>query len=87
MCFWASSTYDPSGADDVLKVRQGIMPNQFLLTLGDALDNLKTALDYAVNEIEFLTKGERTEHTKFPVRGTRDALVMGIKRRVEKESP
>jgi hypothetical protein len=66
--------HDPDGGDDVLKVRQGTLPTEFLLTLGDALHNLRTALDYAMNEIEFLTVGKRATFTKFPVYDTRNGL-------------
>jgi hypothetical protein len=34
--------HDPNGGGDVLKVRQGILPTEFLLTLGDALHNLRS---------------------------------------------
>jgi len=79
--------HDPNGGDDVLKVRQGTLPTEFLLTLGDALHNLRTALDYAVNEIELLFKGEMTKNTKFPVRDTRDALITAINGGLKYKAP
>lgn len=42
------------------------MPEEFALIIGDALHNLRSALDYVINDIEFALWGERFKHTKFP---------------------
>jgi hypothetical protein len=67
--------HDPNGGDDLLKVRATeTLPDSFTLTLGDALHNLRTSLDYAIAEIEFTTTGSRSDYTRFPVDQSRDAL-------------
>jgi hypothetical protein len=66
---------ESQGWDDLLKVRAiQTLPPEFALVLGDALHNLRTALDYAANEIEFLHRGQRTGYTKFPIYDTRKSL-------------
>jgi hypothetical protein len=70
---------DPDTGYDSLKFVPGkTIPEEFMCVVGDALHNLRTALDYVANEIEFVNNRERTEYTKFPVRDTRDELVATI---------
>ncbi len=64
---------------DSLNIELGkAVPEEFMCIAGDAMHNLRTALDFVANEIEFLTTGQRTKHTKFPVCDTRDELVAVI---------
>src|ERR1035441_1200188 len=56
---------------DVIKIEPAKpLPDRFMLILGDALHNLRTALDHAMHEVVF----KWTPHTKFPVQGTLDGL-------------
>jgi hypothetical protein len=70
---------DPNTGYDSLKFEPGTTaPREFMCIVGDALHNLRTALDFVANDIEFSTTGQRTKHTKFPVCDTRDELVAAI---------
>lgn len=55
------------------------LPEQFSFVLGDAIHNLRAALDYAMSEMELLWTGKRTTFTKFPICETHDALIKAIK--------
>jgi hypothetical protein len=82
--------HDAESGDDLLKVKgTKRLEDDFVLTLGDAVHNLRTALDYVMNDIEFATTGQRTAYTKFPVYPTRDALEAAangaMKQKVPKE--
>jgi len=70
---------DPDTGYDSLKFEPSEpVPEQFMCIAGDALHNLRTALDFVANDIEFSHTGKRTKHTKFPVGNTRDELVVAI---------
>lgn len=79
--------HDPEGGDDLLKVRAGLIPDDFSLILGDAAHNLVAALDYTVNEIEFHTRGFRSKYTKFPMYETRDALKAAVNGGFKEKAP
>jgi len=79
--------HDPDGGDNLLKVRAGLLPDDFALALGDAVHNLMVALDYTINEIEFLSRGLRSRHTKFPFYPTPEALVAAVGGDFEKKAP
>jgi hypothetical protein len=74
------------GSDSVLhvSVTQDIS-EMVLLMVGDAIHNLRSALDFVMSDIEFDTTKARDPHTVFPVRPTRknleDALGGGIKKK------
>jgi hypothetical protein len=71
--------HDLHGGDDALKVQTtASLPDEFALTLGDAVHNLRTALDYVINEIELLDMGTMTKFTKFPFYKTHESLVGAI---------
>jgi len=62
-----------------LRVRSAkSLPEQFAFVLGDAIHNLRASLDYAMSEMELLWTGERTTFTKFPICGTKNALITAI---------
>ncbi len=63
------------------------VPDDFALILGDALHNLRCALDFAICDIEFAHTRKWTEKTSFPVRGTRDELVAAINGGLIKKIP
>ena len=70
---------DPNTGYDSLKFEPSeAVPEEFMCIAGDALHNLRTALDFVANDIEFATNGKRSRHTKFPVYDTRDELVAAI---------
>ncbi len=81
--------YDPDAGCDFLKVRATeTLGDDFVLILGDALHNLRTSLDFAMNEIEFRTIGERTPYTKFPASYTsRNSLINAVNGGLKEKAP
>lgn len=80
--------HDDNATGDLLKVKAtATLGADFVLVLGDALHNLRTALDYAINEIEFRTVGNRTAYTKFPVYESRDSLLAAINGGLKEKLP
>jgi hypothetical protein len=80
---------DPETGDGILQISMDQpAPEGILLIVGDALHNLRSALDYAMSDIEFDTTGARDPHTAFPIRRTRNELVNsvngGLKHKVPK---
>ena len=70
---------NPDTGCDFLKFEPSeAVPEQFMCIAGGALHNLRTALDFVANDIEFSHTGKRTKHTKFPVSDTRDELVAAV---------
>lgn len=70
---------NPETGDSMLKISMDqAAPDKMLLTIGDAIHNLRSALDFAMSDIEFDTLGIRDPHTHFPIRPTRDELVNAI---------
>lgn len=70
---------NPQTGNDVLEatVTQSV-PDDFGLIIGDALHNLKAALDFAVNEVVFIRLGEFDDYTRFPVRDNRQKLEAAV---------
>ena len=62
-------------------------PEPILLIVGDAIHNLRSALDFAISDIEFLTTGVRDPHTSFPIRDTKDQLVAAVCGGLKKKIP
>jgi hypothetical protein len=79
--------HDPQGGDDILKVKAGLLPDEFALILGDAVHNLFAALDYTINEVEFLNTGRRSKYTKFPMYASRKLLAGAVGGDYEKKIP
>ncbi|UWZ85336.1 hypothetical protein [Occallatibacter riparius] len=80
--------HDSDGGDDLLKVKAiSSLPDDFAMVLGDAVHNLHTALDFVINEIEFRTTGEMTDHTKFPIYPTWQTLVGAVNGGFKKKAP
>jgi hypothetical protein len=50
------------------------VPEDCALIVGDAIHNLKSALDFACSDIVFEKTGKHSKHTKFPVYPTRNEL-------------
>jgi hypothetical protein len=79
---------NPETGDSVLKISMDqIAPDRMLLTVGDAIHNLRSALDFAMSDIEFDTTGTRDPHTHFPIRPTRNDLVAAINGGLKKKAP
>jgi hypothetical protein len=55
------------------------LPSDVAPIIGDALHNLKSALDLAINDVVFLKLGRYDAHTRFPFRETRNELEAAIK--------
>ena len=67
-----------TGYDSLQFVPSKPIPEEFMCVVRDALHNLRTALDFVANDIEFSTTGKRTKHTKFPIEDTRDKLIAAV---------
>lgn len=67
-----------TGCDSLKFELSQAVPEEFMCIVGDALHNLRTALDFVANDIEFAGTGQRTKYTKFPVYDTRDKLIAAI---------
>jgi hypothetical protein len=66
---------DPHGGDDRIKLAAvEVIPGPLLCILGDAIHNLRTALDFAMMHMV----GNPTRFTKFPIRNTRQELVAAV---------
>jgi hypothetical protein len=73
---------------DVLKfVSCQAIPPDLMCIAGDAIHNLRCALDFAMSEIEFVTTGKRTHNVMFPVRKTIGQLETFIQRRLKEKAP
>jgi hypothetical protein len=86
LAFQASDFYtinignDSETGDDILHFKETrSLPDDIALIIGDALHNLKGALDIAVNEIVFSRLGHYDDFTRFPFRKTKDELINAIK--------
>jgi hypothetical protein len=60
-----------------VKVRESL-PDDLAPIIGDAVHNLKSALDVAVNEVVFRRLNCYDDHTRFPFRKTRNGLVTAV---------
>lgn len=79
---------NPKTGDSVLKISTGqAAPDRMLLTVGDAVHNLRSALDFAMSDIEFATIGARDPRTGFPIRPTRNDLIATINNRLKEKAP
>ncbi len=54
------------------------VPAALTLITGDALHNLRTALDYLVSEMALTISGGESEHIKFPIGKTREKLIASL---------
>lgn len=70
---------NPETGDSILKISMDqVAPDRMLLTVGDAIHNLRSSLDFVMSDIEFDTTRTRDPHTHFPIRPTRNELVNAI---------
>jgi hypothetical protein len=58
-----------------------------MCVVGDAIHNLRSALDLAISDIEFTATGKRSHNITFPVRKTRDQVETAVKKRLEGKAP
>jgi hypothetical protein len=63
----------------------GFPAEDYALIIGDALHNLRSALDLLYYETVMLCKGIPTKWTRFPVRDTRDELVSRLNSALEEK--
>lgn len=54
------------------------VPRDIPLIIGDAIHNLRSALDFLTSDVVFLATGERSTYTKFPIHDTREKLVAAL---------
>jgi hypothetical protein len=79
---------NPETGDSILKISMDqVAPDRMLLTVGDTIHNLRSALDFAMSDIEFDTTRTRDPHTHFPIRPTRNELVAAINGGLKKKAP
>jgi hypothetical protein len=79
---------NPETGDSVLKISMDqVTPDRMLLTVGDTIHNLRSALDFAMSDIEFNTTGTRDPHTHFPIRPTRNELIAAVNGGLKKKAP
>jgi hypothetical protein len=79
---------DPETGDSVLKISMDQpAPDKVLLTVGDAIHNLRSSLDFVMSDIEFETTGLRDWHTSFPIRPTRNELITAVNGGLKKKAP
>jgi hypothetical protein len=65
----------PNSRQSTVRANAEPLPNEIVLTLGDAIHNLKSALDYAVSEI----LGWKNTRLTFPMGETREELVSSFR--------
>jgi hypothetical protein len=79
-CYSLTVNTDPDTGNDFLKVEiTKTLPDEFPLIIGDALHNLKSALDLAINEIVWMRLKIFDDHSRFPFRNTRDEVAATVK--------
>jgi len=68
---------DANSGENFLRanIKEGIPADEYAPILGDALHNLRSALDFIYYETVFLCGGTPTKWTRFPIRDTREELV------------
>lgn len=77
-----------TGYDALKVIPCEAIPPEFMCIVGDAVHNLRSALDVAMSEIEFVTTGKRTADMLFPAYKTRDQLKRAITQRgLEDKAP
>src|SRR5271165_6529198 len=70
-----------TGYDALEFIPCGVVPPEFMCIVGDAIHNLRSALDVAMSEIEFINTGKRTGDMIFPAYKTGDQLRRAITKR------
>ncbi|MGO8934278.1 MAG: hypothetical protein ACLPLZ_05555 [Terracidiphilus sp.] len=79
---------NPETGDSFLKISTDEpVPERVLLVVGDAIHNLRSSLDFVMSDIEFETTGARDPHTHFPIRPTRNDLVVAVNGGLKKKAP
>jgi hypothetical protein len=76
-----------TGYDALEIVSTKAIPPDLMCIAGDAIHNLRSALDVAMSEIEFVTTSKRTKDVTFPVYKTRDDLEKAVNSRLEGKTP
>jgi hypothetical protein len=72
----------------VLKISMdNVAPDRMLLTVGDAIHNLRSALDFVMSDIEFDTTAARDPHTSFPIRDTWQGMVAACNGGLKQKAP
>ncbi|MGA2251268.1 hypothetical protein [Terracidiphilus sp.] len=61
--------------------------DDLLTIVGDALHNLRSALDHAISDIEFDTTGKREDKTSFLMRATREGLIGAVNGGFKEKAP
>jgi hypothetical protein len=66
-------------------INEGLPAEEYALIIGDALHNLRSALDFAYYETVILCGGTATRWTRFPIRDTREQLVSRLDSALKKK--
>jgi hypothetical protein len=78
---------NPETRDSFLEISADqAIPDSILLIVGDAVHNLASALDFAIGDMEFATRGTRDKFTKFPFHETREKLVIAVNGGLKKKT-
>jgi hypothetical protein len=79
---------NPETGDSFLKISMDqVAPDRMLLTVGDAIHNLRSALHFVMSDIEFETTRDRDPYTSFPIRDTKDHLVAACNGGLKEKAP
>jgi len=76
-----------TGYDALEIVSSKAIPPDLMCIAGDAIHNLRSALDVAMSEMEFVLTSKRTKDVTFPVYKTRDDLEKAVNSRLEGKTP
>ena len=76
-----------TGYDALEIVSSKAIPPDLMCIAGDAIHNLRSALDVAMSEIEFVATGKRTDDVLFPVYKRRDYLEKAVESRLKGKAP
>lgn len=83
-----SVEFDPKRGYDVIHVSSiNAVPADVAPIVGDAIHNLKAALDYQICAIEYARHRAINERTQFPVRNSREELIAAIDGGIAKRIP
>lgn len=76
-----------TGYDTLEFIPSKAIPPELMCIVGDAVHNLRSALDVAMSQIEFLTTDERTDDVIFPVYKRREYFEKAVESRLKGKAP
>lgn len=73
-----TAEYNARTGNNALKFRVKSLPVKVPLAIGDAIHNLRTALDFLTSDVVYHHNGKRSTYTKFPIYETREKLISAL---------